>query len=182
MRLDHSLRQRPTQPGHQRLQGVTSACRRFVAPDCVHELSRGNQLAGGEGQLDQQRAEPGAGHRNEGTVAAADLERPQHPDPHLIAFCRKYWPSQPAHRDEFGGSTRSSGVPGVACKFKHGSLTSDRAIARSARSRSPHGGEVQGATGKSPAGAGKSQRSPSDEPPGLIVVCAWTRYCGLTGR
>ena len=84
MRLDHHLRQRPTQPGHQRLQGITSACRRLVAPDCVHELSRGNQLAGGEGQLDQQRAEPSTGHRNEGTVAAADLEWPQHPDPHLI--------------------------------------------------------------------------------------------------
>ena len=88
--LDHRLGQGPAQPGHQGLQRVRRGGGHLCRPQAIDQLAGGDQLAGLQGQHDQQRAQPRPGHLDDllRVAVGADLQRPEHRDLHRLNCAR----------------------------------------------------------------------------------------------
>jgi len=56
-------------------------------------LAGRDQLAGAQGQHDQQRAQPGPADLEHFSRGGADLNRPEHRDLHVLNSARVHWPA-----------------------------------------------------------------------------------------
>ena len=81
--LDRVAAQDPAQPGHQRLDRVRRVRRGVVRPQVVGQPLDRYRAPVPDRQPDQQAAQPGSAHRHGSPGVVADLERAQHPDPHV---------------------------------------------------------------------------------------------------
>ena len=88
--FDHRLGQGAAQPGHQGLQRVARAGRHLLRPQAVDQLAGRDELAGVQGQHDQQRAQPGPGNLDDlpRVAVGADLQRPEQRDVHRLNCAR----------------------------------------------------------------------------------------------
>ncbi len=127
---DRVLPDGAAEAAHQCLQGCGGVLGRVVRPYLVDEGVRGERSGGVAGQGCEQRAYPGAAHRDEGPPVVLRLGNPQNPVPHapiltapparghrLTPTSRPHYPSltgSPARREpSFAPSAPTRPVPGA---------------------------------------------------------------------